>query len=90
MEVYTAYNSIRLLHDAFERAQSTAPDAVNAALASSTMDPLIMPYGPTKMVNGQNTGARAVAIQVQNGDVEIISPAEVASATAVFPRPSMS
>ena len=88
-EVYTAYNSIRLLHDAFERAGSTDPDAVNAALASSTLDPLFMPYGPTKMVNGQNMGARAVAIQAQKGDVELISPAEFASAKAVFPRPKL-
>ena len=55
----------------------------------STLDPLFMPYGPTKMVNGQNTGSRAVAIQAQKGDVELISPTEFASAKAVFPRPKM-
>jgi branched-chain amino acid transport system substrate-binding protein len=86
-EVYLAYNSIRLLHDAFERAGSTDRDAVIAALASSTLDPLYMPYGPTEFVDGQNMGSRAVSIQAQNGDVEIISPAEFASAEAVFPRP---
>jgi branched-chain amino acid transport system substrate-binding protein len=88
-EIYTAYNSIRLLHDAFERAGSTDPEAVNAALASSTLDPLFMPYGPTKMVNGQNMGARAVVIQAQGGDVQLISPEEFASAKAVFPRPKI-
>jgi len=85
-EVYLAYNSIRLLHDAFERAGSTDRDAVIAALASSTLDPLYMPYGPTEFVDGQNMGSRAVSIQAQNGDVEIISPTEFASAEAVFPR----
>jgi branched-chain amino acid transport system substrate-binding protein len=86
-EVYLAYNSIRLLHDAFERAGTTDREAVIAALASSTMDPLFMPYGPTKFENGQNMGSRAVSIQAQKGDVEIISPSEFASAKAVFPRP---
>jgi len=86
-EVYLAYNSIRFLHDGFERAGSTDHDAVNAALASSTLDPLFMPYDPTKMVNGQNVGSRAVAIQAQKGDVQIISPAKYASAEAIFPRP---
>ena len=67
-EVYCTFNSIRLLADAFERAGTTDPDAVNAALATSTLDPLMMPYGPTKMVNGQNMGGlwktKAVTIHV--------------------------
>jgi len=45
-----------------------------------------MPYGPTKMVNGQNMGSRAVAIQAQQGDVQIIAPSAYASANAIFPR----
>ena len=91
-EVYCTYNSIRLLADAFERAGSTDPDAVNAALASSTLDPLIMPYGPTKMVNGQNMGSRAVSIQAQKSggkvDAQVIFPKTFASAKAIFPRPA--
>ena len=91
-EVYCTYNSIRLLADAFERAGSTDPDAVNDALASSTLDPLIMPYGPTKMVNGQNMGSRAVSIQAQesggNVDAQVIFPKTFASAKAIFPRPA--
>jgi branched-chain amino acid transport system substrate-binding protein len=91
-EVYCTYNSIRLLADGFERAGSKDPDAVNAALASSTLDPLIMPYGPTKMVNGQNMGARAVAIQAQMSggklDAQVIYPTAFASAQPIFPRPA--
>ena len=55
-----------------------------------------MPYGKTEMVNGQNMGSRAVAIQAQKGDVQIIAAkisdlvqsasSEYASAKAVFPR----
>lgn len=88
-EVYLAYNSIRFLHDGFERAGSNNRDAVNAALATSTIDPLFMPYGPTKMVNGQNMGSRAVSIQAQKGDIEVIYPDEFASAKPVFPRPKL-
>lgn len=91
-EVYCTYNSIRLLADAFERAGTTDPDAVNEALASSTLDPLIMPYGPTKMVNGQNEGSRAVAIQAQKSggkvDAQVVFPSEFASAGPIFPRPA--
>ena len=85
-EVYCAYMSILFLADGFERAGSTDKDAVNAALASSTIDIDFMPYGKTEMVNGQNMGSRAVAIQAQKGDVEIIAPSAYASADAVFPR----
>jgi len=59
---------------------------VNAALATSELDVDFMPYDKTKMVNGQNMGSRAVAIQAQKGDVQIIAPSAYASAKAVFPR----
>ena len=85
-EVYCAYMSILFLADGFERAGSTDKEAVNAALASSTLDVDFMPYGPTKMVNGQNMGSRAVAIQAQKGDVQIIAPSSYASSKAIFPR----
>ena len=53
-EVYCAYMSIMHLADGFERAGSTDKDAVNAALASSTLEVDFMPYDKTEMVNGQN------------------------------------
>ncbi len=31
-----------------------------------------MPYGPTKFENGQNTGARAVNLQVRANDIKVI------------------
>jgi len=78
--------SILFLADGFERAGTTDKDAVNAALASSTIDIDFMSYGKTQMVDGQNMGSRAVAIQAQKGDVQIIAPSAYASADAVFPR----
>jgi len=84
-EVFLAYNAVAFLADAIERAGSTDHDAVNAALASSTWDNHGMPYGPTKMVNGQNEGAQPVNTQVQKGAIEVIYPEEFASAETVFP-----
>ncbi|MBU1306018.1 MAG: ABC transporter substrate-binding protein, partial [Alphaproteobacteria bacterium] len=84
-EVFLAYNAVAFLADAIERAGSADKDAVNAALASSTWDQHGMPYGPTKMVNGQNEGAQPVNTQVQKGAVEVIYPAEFASAEVVYP-----
>ncbi len=84
-EVFLAYNAVAFLADAIERAGSADKDAVNAALAASTWDQHGMPYGPTKMVNGQNEGAQPVNTQVQKGIIEVIYPEEFASAKAIFP-----
>jgi branched-chain amino acid transport system substrate-binding protein len=86
-EIYLSYNSIKLLADAFERAGTTDRDAVNAALAASTFSDHFMPYGPTKFVNGQNQGARALALQALGGDVKVIFPKDYAEVAPVFPRP---
>jgi len=47
----------------------------------------VMPYGPTKFVNGQNTGAAPVNTQVVGNDIQVIFPAAFASAKPVFPMP---
>lgn len=79
------YSCVRLLADAIERAGSADRAKVTEALASSAFADHIMPYGPTKFVNGQNTGAAPVNTQVQNGDIKVIFPAEFADAKPVFP-----
>ncbi|WP_193176939.1 ABC transporter substrate-binding protein [Oricola nitratireducens] len=84
-EVFLAYNAVAFLADAIERAGSTEKDAIIAAMAASTWDGHGMPYGPTKMVDGQNEGAQPVNTQVLNGDIEVIYPEEFASAKPVFP-----
>jgi branched-chain amino acid transport system substrate-binding protein len=48
----------------------------------------VMPYGPTKFVNGQNQGAAPVNTQVQGNDIQVIFPASFASAKAVYPMPA--
>ena len=87
-EVFLAYNAVVALADGFERAGSTEHDAVNEALAASTLDMSYMPYGPTKMINGQNVGARPVNTQVLDGKIEVIFPQAFASAKPVFPMNS--
>jgi branched-chain amino acid transport system substrate-binding protein len=79
------YSCVRLLADAIERAGSADRAKVTEALANSTFSDHIMPYGPTKFLNGQNTGAAPVNTQVQNGDIKLIFPAEFADAKPVFP-----
>jgi branched-chain amino acid transport system substrate-binding protein len=87
-EVYMNYSCMLLLADALERAGSAERPKIIAALESSTFAGHVMPYGPTKFVNGQNDGAAPVNTQVQNKDIQVILPAKFASAKAVFPMPA--
>jgi len=86
-ELYLNYSAVLLVADALERAASTERAKIIAALESSTFSSPIMPYGPTKFVNGQNQGAKPAVMQSIKGDIEVIAPEEFASAKAVFPRP---
>ncbi len=88
-EVYCGYNSVKCYVDAVERANSADKAAVIAALESSTWSDHFMPYGPTKFVNGQNQGGRAVLLQATKTDIAVIWPDEFAAAKAVFPRPKL-
>ncbi|MDH0685307.1 ABC transporter substrate-binding protein [Achromobacter animicus] len=84
-EVFMTYTAMLLLADALERAKSADRAAIIDALAASTFQDNLMPYGPTKFVNGQNTGAQPLLTQVIGGDIKVIFPAEYRQADAVFP-----
>src|SRR4051795_1958208 len=86
-EVYMNYSCILLLADALERAGSADRVKIIAALESSTFSGHVMPYGPTKFVNGQNEGAAPVNTQVLDKDIQVIFPASFATAKPVFPIP---
>jgi branched-chain amino acid transport system substrate-binding protein len=86
-EVYMNYSCILLLADAIERAASTDRAKITAALASSTFSGHVMPYGPTKFVDGQNQGAAPANTQVQGNDIQVILPTAFASAKPIFPMP---
>ncbi len=86
-EVYLAYSTVELLADALEKAGSADKEKLTAALGASTYKADLMPYGPTKFVNGQNEGGRAAVMQAFKGDIEVIAPEEFSSTKAVFPKP---
>src|SRR6478735_8708287 len=81
-EVYLGYSTAMLLADSLERAGSADKAKLTDAVASSTFKAELMPYGPTKFVNGQNQGARPAVMQSLKGDIEVIAPEEFASAKA--------
>ncbi|SSW66043.1 ABC transporter substrate-binding protein [Achromobacter agilis] len=84
-EVFMTYTAVLLLADALERAKSADRAAIIDALASSTFSDNIMPYGPTKFVNGQNTGAQPLLTQVIGGDIKVVIPADYRQADPIFP-----
>lgn len=86
-ELMLNYSCMRVLADALERAGAPDRAKVISALASSTYNDHIMPYGPTKFVNGQNEGAQPANTQILKGNVEVVYPREFASANVVFPVP---
>jgi branched-chain amino acid transport system substrate-binding protein len=86
-EVYLNYSCVLLLADALEHAKSADRAAITAALASSTFAGHVMPYGPTKFVDGQNQGAAPANTQVINGDIQVILPEAFASAKPIYPLP---
>lgn len=88
-EVYLTYTNVMLLADALEHAGSADKEKLIAALAASTFKAELMPYGPTKFVNGQNQGGRPATMQSLKGEIEVIAPEEFASAKAVFPKPKL-
>ena len=86
-EVFLNHECVRLLADALERAKSSKREDITAALASSAWSGHMMPYGPTKFVNGQNEGAAPVNTQIVGKDIKVIFPAAFANAKPVFPMP---
>jgi branched-chain amino acid transport system substrate-binding protein len=84
-EVYLNYSCVGLIADALERAASVDRAKIITALASSTWSGHIMPYGPTKFVNGQNQGAVPCNTQVQDNDIKVILPKKFANAKPIFP-----
>jgi branched-chain amino acid transport system substrate-binding protein len=74
-----------LLADAIDKAKSADRAAITAALAASTFSDHFMPYGPTKFVDGQNTGAQPLMTQVLKGDIKVIVPRDYREVEPVFP-----
>ncbi|MGE5336854.1 MAG: ABC transporter substrate-binding protein [Gemmatimonadota bacterium] len=84
-EIFNTYTAVRLLADALERAKSADRAAIIDALEKSTFSDHFMPYGPTRFVNGQNTGAQPLMTQVIKNDIRVIVPREYREAEPIFP-----
>ncbi len=84
-EVFLTYTAMMYLADAIDNAKSRDRGAITQALANSTYSDHIMPYGQTKVVNGQNMGARPLMTQVLDGDIKVIFPTDYREATPLFP-----
>ncbi len=84
-EVFLAYTAVKFLADAIERAASAERAKIIEALASSTWDGHFMPYGPTRIVHGQNQGARPLVMQVQGEAIEVVHPPQYVTKPAIFP-----
>jgi len=87
-EVYMNYSCVLLVADALQRAGTADRAKLTEALASSTFSGHVMPYGPTKFVNGQNEGAAPVNTQVLDNDIKVVLPAKYAQTKPVFPMPA--
>jgi branched-chain amino acid transport system substrate-binding protein len=84
-EVFNTYTAVRLLADAIERAKSGDRAAIIDALEKSAFKDHFMPYGETRFVGGQNTGAMPLMTQVVKGDIKVIVPREYREVDPVFP-----
>lgn len=84
-EIFNTYTAMMLLADSLEHAKSADHEPLTAALTNSTFSDHFLPYGPTKFVNGQNTGAQPLMMQVLKGDIRVIVPREYREAEPVFP-----
>jgi branched-chain amino acid transport system substrate-binding protein len=86
-ELFLNHECVRLVADALERAKSSKREDLIVALGNSTWSKHMMPYGPTKFVDGQNQGAAPVNTQVVGKDIKVIFPKEFANAQPVYPMP---
>ena len=87
-DVMVAYACIQLIADALEHSASDDRQKMIDALAASTFDGSIMPYGPTHFVNGNNEAAQPVNTQVRGEAIEVVFPKDFATAEPVFPMPA--
>ena len=85
------FTGMMTLLDAINRAGSTDPEKIRAALAATNIPPeqLIVPYKGVKFdATGQNELVRPILMQVQKGKYCTIYPFELAACQVVFPIPT--
>src|SRR5262249_20833903 len=84
-----SYDAAMLIADVLERAKSTDPEAVVAALKASNYKDGLMQYAGPIVFNelGDNPNAVATMIQILGHKPVAVWPKEVAIQKFVFPRP---
>ncbi|MBI4412797.1 MAG: ABC transporter substrate-binding protein, partial [candidate division NC10 bacterium] len=87
------FTGFMVLADAINRAGSTAPAAIQKALRETNMpaEQLIMPWTGVRFdETGQNTGVRAILMQLRGGTYYTVYPFELAAQEVLFPVPAWS
>lgn len=85
------FTGFMTLLDAVNRAGSTDPEKLRAALAATDIPPdqLIVPYKGVKFdATGQNILVRPILMQVQKGQYCTVYPFELAACPVLFPTPT--
>jgi branched-chain amino acid transport system substrate-binding protein len=81
-----AYDSVRVIADALERAGDSSPAKVRDAIATVSLDSLIGQKGPIVFgPTGENENASPILMQVQSGVVKQVFPADKAESKPIFP-----
>ena len=86
-----AFTGMMTLLDALNRAGATDPEAIRRALAATNIpgDQLIMTWEGVKFdETGQNTGVRAIILQLQGGKYHTVYPFEAATTEVLYPIPA--
>jgi branched-chain amino acid transport system substrate-binding protein len=86
-----SFTGFMVLADALNRAGSTDPEKIRAALAATNIpaDQLIVPYRGVKFdANGQNELVSAILMQAQKGKYCTMYPFDLASCQVLSPAPS--
>ncbi len=81
-----AYDSVRVIAAALEKAGDANPQKVRDAIAQVSLDSLMVQTGPIAFDDkGENKGASSVLMQVQGGAIKQVWPEQVAEAKPVWP-----
>lgn len=86
-----AFTAMMVLAEAINRAGSTDPEKIRAALAATKLsgDEVILPWeGVAFDATGQNTLTRGIFVQNLDGSPKMVWPTDQASSKLVWPRPA--
>ena len=85
------FMGVLVIADAIDRAGSTKPDAIRAALVKTNIPGklTLMPWNRIHFdATGQNDGGAGIIEQVQDGKYETVWPFDVAVRPAIWPMPA--